>query len=109
MVEQPPEPQPIPPDLAQAFHDALAQLRGWQGGPEPEVSYQLRPRTISAVFDDVINFNDPVPDNVQAVLLQMRIDLPPELPGFTYAAAGRGCHKELDARKARFERGSEGL
>jgi hypothetical protein len=58
-----PEKPPIPRDLAEAFHNAVAELRGWTlGGKEPQVS--------SA-------YDDPVPERVQTVLLDMRIELPP--------------------------------
>ena len=100
-----PEKLPIPTELAEAFHRAIAELRGWTlGGNEPQVPYQRNSHLISAICEQVTAYEDSVPEWVQTVLLDMRIELPPELPGFTYSAAGRGCLKEISARKARFER-----
>jgi hypothetical protein len=73
-----PEKPPIPRDLAEAFHNAVAELRGWTlGGKEPQVSYQLNSHLISAICEQVTAYDDPVPERVQTVLLDMRIELPP--------------------------------
>jgi hypothetical protein len=97
----------IPPDLASAFHDAVVLLKNWFGGPEPLVSFNRQPWTISSICGLVTSFEDLVPDDIQHVLLRTRVELPPKLP-ITYAAAGRACVKEIAARKARYE-GSKNL
>jgi hypothetical protein len=102
MVEPP---QPIDPNLAQAFSDALGQLRDWNGGgDEPKVLYRFREYPISTICGFVIEYNDPVPPSIQNFLISMRIEPPLELPGFTYAAAARDFLKEIDTRKARYQR-----
>jgi hypothetical protein len=99
-----PEKTPIPPDLADAFHDAVVLLSKWRfGRPEPLVSFKMLPWPISVICELVTSFDESVPENIQHLLLRIPIELPSELPGFTYAAAARGCLKEIAARKARFE------
>jgi hypothetical protein len=52
------ERKPLPPDLVEAFEQALAEYYGWQpGDPEPTVSYHQRPVEISTVCRFVRNFS----------------------------------------------------
>jgi hypothetical protein len=55
----------------------------------------------------VTSFDESVPENIQHLLLRIPIELPSELPGFTYAAAGNGCVREIAARKASYERSQQ--
>jgi hypothetical protein len=58
-----PEKPPIPRELAEAFHNAVAELRGWTlGGKEPEVTYQFNSHLISAICEQVTAYDDPVPE-----------------------------------------------
>jgi hypothetical protein len=100
--------QPIDPDLEQTLLNAIVQFRDWNGGgDEPKVLYRSRDYPISTIFERVIQHNDSVLASIESTLISMRIEPPLDLPGFTYAAAGRACLKEIATRKARYERTRE--
>ena len=66
-------PDPIPPKLSEAFESAVAAYDSWTPGePEPEVSFDMKPFPISAVFGFVTNFSDPMPERLQFILASLR-------------------------------------
>jgi hypothetical protein len=100
MVE--PSPDPIPKDLREAFHDAVALFSDWnRGGPEPDVSLQQRPWPISAVCSLVMKFNDPMPENVLHRLCS-QID-PTDLRDTSYGSGARCLYSAINARKAEYQ------
>jgi hypothetical protein len=65
-------PDPIPQNLRDAFCSAVAAYRNWSPGePEPKVSLDMRPVLISTVLEIVMNFSDPMPDDLQHVLANL--------------------------------------
>jgi hypothetical protein len=60
---------PISPDLAAAFGDALANFHAWRPGEgEPTVGYNGGEYTISSVCDFVMNHDDPMPEGLISLL-----------------------------------------
>jgi hypothetical protein len=84
----------------------------WLAEPEPEVSLDLKPASISTVCRDVLPCNDPLPEDVfeklfshlhaEHTILKGQLDSDP-----TYATAARCFLKLIEHRKAEYQRREE--
>jgi hypothetical protein len=89
---------PIPENLREAFHDAVAQFSDWtQGRPEPEVSFRRHPLTISAICRLVMNFRDPMPENLVEYLFRNQI-MHHRVGAFMYADGARCLLEAINTR-----------
>jgi hypothetical protein len=103
MPEQPSE--PIPRDLADAFHAAIAAYECWGSGEdEPQVSIDLRPIAIGIVCLKVARYNDePMPDTVWRRLLNLKIDMGDLDKDNSYGNGARGLERLINTRNADFQ------
>jgi hypothetical protein len=112
MVEPSSRHPTIPSACAAAFRDAVWRYSHWLAEPEPEVSLDLKPASISTVCRDVLPFNDPLPEDVfgklfshlhaEHTILKGELDSDP-----TYATAARCFLKLIEHRKAEYQRREE--
>jgi hypothetical protein len=83
----------------------------WRAEPEPEVSLDLKPVSISAVCRDVLPFNDPLPEDLfEKLFFHLHAEhtiLKRELDSPTYATAARCFLELIEHRKAEYQRREE--
>jgi hypothetical protein len=95
---------PIPRVLCDAFWGAIGQYNDWcRGQPEPEVSVDGRPFTISAVCDFVSKFGDLMPAerwDLLAGVSRSGDELPNDQ---SYGSGARFLAHLIREKKARFE------
>jgi hypothetical protein len=99
-------PDPIPRELHDAFWGAIGLYRDWgRGQPEPEVSLNQKPVTISLVCDLVMQFEDPMPDELWRLLADtargsVELDR-------SYGSGARCLAELIRRRKAEYQRRQE--
>jgi len=110
--------QSISEELRQAFQNSLAAFHDWdRDGPEPEISLESRPYTISAVCNLVWKFNDEIPNDDYDKLCRLADNIrhgqmteafyqrPPGEPvDHTYASGARCLQSLIDCRMAWYGR-----
>jgi hypothetical protein len=95
--------EPIPNDLRDAFWGAIGAYSNWSyGQPEPEISYQRRPISISLVCDLVGHYDDPMPTDFWNLLTSLapRSEDPPA--GQSFASGARFLQKQIGDKQRRF-------
>src|ERR1700730_14408731 len=104
-------PDPIPPELAEGFRDALSFYRtSWSPAEHgPEVSIEGRPYTILAVCAQVSKFDDPLPQDILYWFLGHMDARYTDLRDYlathpTYKSAALCLSKLIRDSKAEFER-----
>ena len=112
MVEPSSSHPTIPPARAEAFRDAVWRYSHWLAEPEPEVSLDLKPVSISTICRDVLPFADPLPEDVfeklfshlhaEHTILREELDADP-----TYTTAARCFLKLIEHRKVEIQRREE--
>jgi hypothetical protein len=111
MVEPSSSHPTIPPARAEAFRNAVWRYSDWRAEPEPEVSLDLKPVSISAVCRDVLPFNDPLPEDLfEKLFFHLHAEhtiLKRELDSPTYATAARCFLELIEHRKAEYQRREE--
>jgi hypothetical protein len=66
---------PISNDLREAFEHAVVNFRAWDtGGPEPRISFDLKPFTVAEVCDRSGLFSDAVRDSIYDVVRELAAD-----------------------------------
>ncbi len=99
---------PMSPSLRRAFHEVVEQhIYGWHGEPpEPMVSLDLKPYSISTICDFVNNPNF-VPETMPDVLVHLinkEVDLSyPALTNFTYHGGAAYVAQIIRERQERFK------
>jgi len=98
-----PHPEPMPPNLRNAFHDALAQYHDWRPGEdEPEVSLDRRAVKISDICNLVMIHDDPMPPRLVYLLgkeTHADIDPPDWKEKSSYGIGARHLLKLINYRK----------
>ena len=106
----PEQSDPIPPNLADAFHQAVWLYEDWSPAlPELEVSIDRKPFSMSAVCGLVDSFSDPLPEQIADRLLSYMHIQHPQLKERlgaerTYSAAARCLRGLIEDRKAEYRR-----
>jgi hypothetical protein len=98
-----PHPETKPPNLRNAFHDALAQYHDWRPGEhEPEVSLDRRAVKISDICNLVMIHDDPMPPRLAYLLgkeTHADIDPPDWKEKSSYGIGARHLLKLINYRK----------
>jgi hypothetical protein len=100
----------IPPNFADAFHEAMLRYSYWEHGkPEPSLTLQGRSRPISDACKIALEFDDRIPQYFQRMLLSL-IEIPDDphaANDLSYAKGARSLLTEIEARKGRYEQQGE--
>ena len=109
MAESPPDLARIPEDFRAAFREAVGLFCGWWGpAPEPLVSLDQKPITISAVCGLVTKFNEAMPEYLQQALCDMKRGNR-DLGDRSYASGARYLLELIEAHKAGISRAQRGV
>lgn len=102
MVKAPPNPE-VPNDLRHAFWGAIGAFSNWRPGqPEPEVSYQQRPTSISIICSLIEQYEEQMPGDLWRLLIsQTRRSAEPPLDQ-SFSSGGKFLQEEIADKRRRF-------
>ena len=97
-----PSPDPIPVAVRETFQAAVAACEIWGGDdPEPQVSFEQRPISITLVCDLAAQYEDDVPENVVRVLVN-RLGAP-NMQSCSYKEGAGYLAEAYQERRLRFQ------
>ena len=103
MVENPPDLPHIPDDIRAAFREAVGLFCDWWGpAPEPLVSLDQKPITISAVCGFVTKFNEAMPEYLRQALCDL-MGRNHDLGDRSYGSGARYLLELIEAHKAEYQ------
>jgi hypothetical protein len=103
MADSPPDLARIPEDFRAAFREAVGLFYGWWGpAPEPLVSLDQKPITISAVCGLVTKFNEAMPEYLRQALCDLKRGNR-DLRDPSYGSGARYLLELIEAHKAEYQ------